>query len=126
MKKGKESMETPRAGVPEAPEAPEILSAPDIVLTTDAELLEKLKRKSAEYWERTVYQAPEVDWHATYKAEILKELLGKGTVNVQEMMQKLKKRFSDFDIPAFNDAYTLISKYNSNDLEKVRGGTGLK
>lgn len=97
----------------------------DFVLTNDAELRTKLMRKLKEYETRLRYQAPEIDSHATYKRDILKHLLETGEVIAEALMAKAQKR-DWFSESSFREALDIISAYNSDNVERLRGGTGLK
>ncbi len=94
-------------------------------LTSDAEQKAKLQRKLKEYDERLAFQAPEVDPHQTYKQRVLKELLEKGFVVVEELRERLDAHFGWAFARSFDDAVNIIASYNANDLSKIRGGTGL-
>ncbi len=96
-----------------------------ITLTADADLLAKLQRKLLEYNARMAFRAPETDPHAWYKIQILSRLLKKGEVKVAELRADLE-RLSFFHEGSFLDALGVINAYNSNELAKVSGGTGLK
>lgn len=105
------------------------MSQPDdmnvIVLTSDAELLTKLRNKLDEYAKRYAFQAPEVSPRATYKYALLSRLLEYGTLDVAAA----EKEFSGKDwyhAGYFNAVVKIIRAYNSGDTSGVVGGTGLK
>ena len=95
-----------------------------LFLTSDTELLAKLRRKFEEYRKRCSYTAPEVDPHAHYKWQLLGQLLGTGRIDVEETRSRWAKCDWHHD-PSFNDAIQVIEMYNSGNAAKVRGGTGL-
>jgi len=96
-----------------------------IVLTADAVLVAKLRRKLAEYDRRLAFKAPEIDPHATYKRWALKQLLERGCLHVDAMCAYCVS-LGWFDTSAFEDAVRIIDAYNADDLSSVRGGTGLR
>lgn len=97
----------------------------DFVITTDAGLRTQLVRKLEEYEIRLQYQAPEVDSHATYKRDILKHLLKTGEVIAEALKVKAQK-LNWFSESSFREALGVISAYNSGNVERLHGGTGLK
>ncbi len=96
-----------------------------ITLTTDEDLVQKLRRKLEEYKTRLEFQAPEVDSRLTYKRLALEELLDNGSLNTASMLNRCEAE-DWFNEMAFEDALRVIDCYNRNDLELLRGGTGLR
>jgi hypothetical protein len=96
-----------------------------IELTSDVEVLEKLRRKQAEYKERYFFQAPEVYPLSTYKMTLLNELLEHGMIDVNERRERASKD-DYYHAGSFDTAAKIIAAYNANELTMLRGGTGLR
>ena len=93
-----------------------------IVLTEDFEILEKLKRKLAEYKKRDY--TLEANSHEWLKRTILSDLLKNREVNAETFFTK--HNVSSFSTrTVFEDALFIIDSYNRDDLSALYGGTGL-
>lgn len=99
---------------------------PDIIiLTENPALVASLRAKLDEYNERYAYTAPECTGSGLYKCRLLSALLNEGWVNV-DTMREWAEGLSFFRPSHFDNAVSVIRHYNAGEVDKVRGGTGLR
>ncbi|MSU54681.1 MAG: hypothetical protein EXS48_02530 [Candidatus Staskawiczbacteria bacterium] len=104
----------------------------------DPELVGKLRTKLEEYKVRLVekerkidiYKSPqqrkEITASTRYKVAVLQEVIDNGSVDTQELSNRLAVEDGIFSLEDFENACSVIDSYCRGEAEKNRGGTGLK
>ncbi|MEJ0021162.1 MAG: hypothetical protein WDN47_01115 [Candidatus Doudnabacteria bacterium] len=96
---------------------------PIIRITEDREVI---ARKLEEYMGRLDrFKAPEAQFDAIYKIEIIKRLLEKGEVNISDLSKELADKYGVFDANLFDNACKVIEDYATTGGKHAHGGTGL-
>lgn len=97
-----------------------------ILLSSDAELQAKLRRKLAEYGTRLAGKTPDADPDTTYKFRVLRELLEKGSVDVLALAVTLSEELGWHNRWLFNNAAKVVAAYNADDTSLLVGSSGLR
>ena len=94
-----------------------------IILTACAILRARLALKLAEYKDRYLYLAPEINFHGHLKLTILGDLLANGRVEIETYHHRFC-RYDYFSPRTLRCAFLLVDCYNGG-AGTVYGGTGL-